>query len=339
MKDFLCLKTRWLLIGLCSLFLVFGLHEIIPGVASASLAQESPLSYPVTVAASPSPAASKSPPTAPSDEEESKPTISKDDLVEVSMTVVGVDPVKGEIEARLEFTPKGIYNDEGSDYLAQPMLLTVNSIEKQGSEIPFKANKQMDAVTVKFATTEGDANGYPFDNHAAETYIYLDAVPVGEEAEDATDYTPVKMNFSFSSNLPGYDISESPIEDEKPSEVKSENPGTEVAISVGISRSLSVRLFAVIVMVIMWILSILALSISIRVLLSGKLPEIGMLGWMAALLFAFPAVRNAQPAVPPVGTLCDFLSFFWAEVFVVTGICALGFSWLRRYNAPAIPAK
>jgi hypothetical protein len=333
MKIFPSWKTRWLLVGLCSLLLVFGLHEIIPKVAAVSIAQESPsLSLPSPGASNPSTAA----PSSSSNEEEAKPATGKDDLVEVSMTVVGVDPVKGEIEARLEFTPKGIYNDEGSDYLAQPMLLTVNSVEKQGSEIPFKADKQMDAVAVKFATTEGDANGYPFDNHVAETYIYLDAVPVGQEPEEATNYTPVKMDFKFFANLPGYDISDSPIPDEKPKEAKS---GNNVAISVDISRSLSVRLFALIVMAIMWVLSILALAISIRVLRAGKIPEIGMLGWMAALLFAFPAVRNAQPAVPPVGTLCDFLSFFWAEVFVVIGICVLGFSWLRRYNAPTLPAK
>jgi Domain of unknown function (DUF4436) len=48
------------------------------------------------------------------------------------------------------------------------------------------------------------------------------------------------------------------------------------------------------------------------------------------LLFAFYAVRNSQPNVPPIGVYGDFISFFWAETLV--GVCLLVtiFTWVFR---------
>jgi len=50
-------------------------------------------------------------------------------------------------------------------------------------------------------------------------------------------------------------------------------------------------------------------------------------------LFAFPAVRNSQPGVPPVGTWGDFVSFFWAESMIALALGILWFCFLR-YSAP-----
>ncbi|GAA2824754.1 hypothetical protein GCM10010505_56750 [Kitasatospora aburaviensis] len=37
------------------------------------------------------------------------------------------------------------------------------------------------------------------------------------------------------------------------------------------------------------------------------------LGWMAATLFALVGMRNAAPGSPPIGSLIDYVAFFWAE--------------------------
>lgn len=37
------------------------------------------------------------------------------------------------------------------------------------------------------------------------------------------------------------------------------------------------------------------------------------LGWMAATLFALIGMRNAAPGAPPIGSLIDYVAFFWAE--------------------------
>uniref|UniRef100_UPI001882A234 DUF4436 family protein n=1 Tax=Microcoleus sp. LEGE 07076 TaxID=915322 RepID=UPI001882A234 len=94
------------------------------------------------------------------------------------------------------------------------------------------------------------------------------------------------------------------------------------------------KFFALVIIVIMWVLSIMALLLALKVMQSGKLPEVGMLSWTAVMLFAFPAIRNAQPGVPPVGTASDFLSFFWTEIIVVVALVIIGSCWLKRYHPP-----
>ncbi len=113
-----------------------------------------------------------------------------------------------------------------------------------------------------------------------------------------------------------------------------ENSSIFIYIDVSATRSIPVKFFALVIIVIMWVLSIMALLLALKVMKSGKLPEVGMLSWTAVMLFAFPAIRNAQPGVPPVGTASDFLSFFWTEIIVVVALVIIGSCWLKRYHPP-----
>jgi hypothetical protein len=240
------------------------------------------------------------------------------------MMVLGFDPVKGEVEARLEFTPKGKYAQPDSSYLQENILLTTNNVEKQGSEITFRANRYMDAVVVRFTTVEGDVNSYPFDRYKSEMTMHLYTFTGSNDPDEAKDFQEVPIEFTSFANIPGFEMDIQPV--------ANENTDEFVSMTFAIKRSGTVQFFSMVVMAIMWILSILAVLLAFRVWRSGKLPEIGMLGLMAALLFAFPSIRNAQPNVPPIGTLGDFLSFLWTESLVVLALLILGTCWLRRYH-------
>jgi hypothetical protein len=61
--------------------------------------------------------------------------------------------------------------------------------------------------------------------------------------------------------------------------------------------------------------------------------RIGMVGLAGALLFGFVAFRNAMPGTPPIGTLGDFRSFFWAEGLVAACLFVLVVIYLRRLGA------
>jgi len=54
---------------------------------------------------------------------------------------------------------------------------------------------------------------------------------------------------------------------------------------------------------------------TVKIYRSNSPPEIGEMGFCAALLFAFPAIRSAEPFVSPMGVLSDYLGFFWGETF------------------------
>jgi hypothetical protein len=51
---------------------------------------------------------------------------------------------------------------------------------------------------------------------------------------------------------------------------------------------------------------------------------------LAALLFAFPTVRNTLPGIPPVGVLFDYAAFFWAEALVALSLIILIVGWTVR---------
>lgn len=46
------------------------------------------------------------------------------------------------------------------------------------------------------------------------------------------------------------------------------------------------------------------------------------------LIFGLPALRNIQPGVPAVGTLGDYFSFLWAEVFVGAAAIIMALVWV-----------
>jgi hypothetical protein len=58
--------------------------------------------------------------------------------------------------------------------------------------------------------------------------------------------------------------------------------------------------------------------------------EIAMFSFIATLIFAFVTVRNALPGSPPVGTLSDKLSFFWAEGILGMCLLAVILTWIFR---------
>jgi Domain of unknown function (DUF4436) len=95
-----------------------------------------------------------------------------------------------------------------------------------------------------------------------------------------------------------------------------------------------VLMFACSIMLMMWIVSLLAVLMALMYWRIGHVPELGVIGLMTTLLFAFPAIRNSQPGVPPVGTLGDFLSFFWAESLVIIALAITWINFLRRYSKP-----
>jgi len=97
-----------------------------------------------------------------------------------------------------------------------------------------------------------------------------------------------------------------------------------------IARSPMVKFFAVFVMLVMWGVSLAVFFLALSIVIRGRKVEIAMFSFIATLIFSFVAVRNTQPAVPPVGTLSDYLAFFEAEVILAFSLLTIIFTWLIR---------
>jgi hypothetical protein len=103
-----------------------------------------------------------------------------------------------------------------------------------------------------------------------------------------------------------------------------------VDVDFKIDRAGSTVFFATFVMLLMWCLAIGAVSLMLWVTVGGRKIELAMFSFLGALLFAFPAVRNAVPGSPPIGAFSDYLAFFWAEGLVATSLIVILAAWALR---------
>lgn len=133
---------------------------------------------------------------------------------------------------------------------------------------------------------------------------------------DLTKSEPVPINETFVATLPGVKFEGQVTEDDTYKLVRT---------SVVVRRANNVISVSIMVMVVMFILAISIMLMALRV--AGSPQEINLLplSLCISLIFGLPALRAAQPGVPGVGALGDYLSFIWAE-FIVTG-AAIGLAW------------
>jgi hypothetical protein len=80
----------------------------------------------------------------------------------------------------------------------------------------------------------------------------------------------------------------------------------------------------------MWALALGAVSVAVNLVIRRRKFEGSFATLLAALLFAFPTVRNNLPGIPPVGVLFDYAAFFWAEALVALSLIALLTGWTLR---------
>lgn len=278
------------------------------------------------------------------------------DHIETFVKLLTVDPVKGDVTARIEFTPHGAYVKEDGT-LTRNFKLYVNSANgKQDYE--FQKGKRMTPVEAVINMYDGLVTDYPFDHHNAFLELFFTtpataeskasestkpsegssesaAKPAGEkggqsnaeqkksEATAGSD-EDVALSVDFYGSIAGYRIeaAKTPESDDE-----------YVGIDMKISRSGTVVFFSVFVMILMWGVTLAVLFLVLSIFLRGRKIEIAMFSFLAALLFAFAAVRNSQPAVPPIGTFSDFVSFFWAEVILALCLLSIIFAWLFRPTA------
>jgi hypothetical protein len=69
---------------------------------------------------------------------------------------------------------------------------------------------------------------------------------------------------------------------------------------------------------------------AVRVTARDRKLDLLPLSLSITLIFGLPALRNAQPGVPPLGALSDYVSFIWAENVVAVSAIVIMWTWLTR---------
>jgi len=283
--------------------------------------------------------------------------------IEVDVKLVSIDPNIGDVTARLEFVPKGHFSKDDGLTLERDLKLFVNSATGK-RELDFQKGKRMNPTEVVINMYDGLVTDYPFDHHRAFLELYL--LPAnGEEGKDKekpieagaakpaeAGATPTPKGVEPAEKKdeakPKKTEAAAPAEDDVPIGVdflgsihgfridaakSHESTDDYVGIDMTISRASTVKFFAIFIILMMWGLTIAVIFLTLSVVTRGRKVEIGMFSFLAALLFAFAAVRNSQPGAPPIGTFSDFISFFWAEVIIALCLVAVVFTWLLRPTA------
>lgn len=266
--------------------------------------------------------------------------------VEAVVKVLAIDPIKGDLTARFEFAPSGTLVDTDGT-LKEDLRVYINSSNGK-QETDFVKGRRLAPVEGVFNLYEGNASEYPFDKYVAELDVYIvkakpapkkaptpaprsdeaDSSETGEikpqstpQDEDEDNSGEIALSVDFEGSIPGYNIAAAKADytDE-----------TYVGIHAKVERASTVKFFSTFVSVLMWVLTIGVLFLTVSVLVRGRKAELGMFSFMGSLLFAFYAVRNSQPNVPPIGVFSDFTAFFWVEAVVALCLLTCLLVWLFR---------
>lgn len=236
--------------------------------------------------------------------------------LEVTASVLSVDPVKNDLTIRLQFEPKGILLAKDKFTLDRDLTVYVNDASGNPEHL-FRSGKPMSSLDVTLSLYDGLPTDYPFDDYLADFDLGA-AIPSETETGEMED---VHVTVRMTTNVHGYRIEA----DSDP-----ENLGGGVYLSLEVRRSSTTIYFAVFVMVAQWVLALCVLAWALSVLIRKRRIEATLFGWVGAMLFAFPALRNAVPGAPPIGSLTDFVAFFWAEGIVMLSIVILMYCYLSR---------
>jgi hypothetical protein len=250
------------------------------------------------------------------------------DKLEVTVQLIAVDAVRREVSARLDFVIKGnLTSDQGYSVNRNLKLLVNNaSGQKDNNQREFllEKGKLLPAVDITLALENGNIREYPFDTYNMNLVLILIKVPDDNKEQNIIEAETVPMDLEIFTNIPNYRI--------KVSNPQKAEEGL-FTVQHTVERTFPVRFFFIFVMSIFTIVSITAfLVVLIIALRIYRLDTLGndIFSYLAALLFAFPALRLALPDSPPIGTWCDFLVFFWAVGLIGLTLVVAVITWLVR---------
>jgi hypothetical protein len=267
------------------------------------------------------------------------------DHVVMSVLVTGVNPATQELTAQIGLRPQGaLAQDEVTP--AVDLKLLTNNVKNQ-QEFDFPKGKRMNRIEAVFPL-DGELNRYPLDHYRTTLWLLMttparrlqpptstipQSAKVPESTQEAAPHgdnlavgatalqksTTVPLTIALSASTPGIKFNGS---------VSRENSLKAAGIELQIRRSDNVIVVSILLMLLMigLALSLLGMVFKATTTNSNQVP----LSISITLIFGLPALRNVQPAVPPVGAFGDYVSFIWAEIIVGLSAIIIIWTWLLR---------
>ncbi|WP_052070016.1 DUF4436 family protein [Streptacidiphilus albus] len=247
------------------------------------------------------------------------------DWIELDVTAQGVDTSALELALSVTAIPHGRFSEDpdspdspGSLVFAKNVEITTVSLNTTTFHTTPGAPAPLQVVSA--GLYDGTPTDYPFDRYD---------ISVGWIA--TLDGHEVPLAVTFSDSDPFFVV--------RPG--RTATAGQFARLDARASRSRGTFILAWFMMIAMWALALAVLG-GAEVLARRRQGMVWpALGWMAATLFALVGLRNAAPGGPPIGSLMDYVAFFWAEGIIAAGLActaALGVRNERRSIAADKPA-
>lgn len=232
------------------------------------------------------------------------------DYIEIDVGIVAVDLQKETVEARLEFKPFGSLAGANRK-LARPLTLHVSSINAEPLE--FSAGRVMEPRDVTFDLHSGEVTDYPFDSHKA-----LIEFAVEERSESAAQPKALRAEVDFFAYHHGLNVEAQPL---------GAADGGYAGFEAKFARSKLVKGVAIFCMAVMWGLAVSAIMVLVAVVYYKAETDMDKMTLLSGLIIALYFFRAGLPDSPTIiGTLSDYLSFFWAEAIV--SVVTIGYTWI-----------
>jgi hypothetical protein len=263
-----------------------------------------------------------------------------EDYVIVDIAVTSIEQMQGLMHERIMLIPKGKFAIDAVTP-AVDLKFFINSISGRQTIIFPKGERiiPMDFITL----LPGNQNRYPFDRYVSNIDLLITTravrvAPPPQPVPDVSDSNPsasaltiaqsdlehnepIPIRESFTASIPGSKFVGS---------ADNADANTVMHTAVKVRRANSVIVVSVVIQIVMFLLAISIMSMVLAVIASKDAINLLPLSLCVTLIFGLPALRNVQPGVPPVGALCDFLSFMWAEFIVTTSAIVLAWIWALR---------
>ncbi|MEU8922526.1 DUF4436 family protein [Kitasatospora sp. NPDC048545] len=213
------------------------------------------------------------------------------DWIELDVTAQDIDPGTGELTLFVVPVPHGgLAAGPDSTAFSRHVVITVQAATR--TELRAAPGEAATPQAVAADFYNGTLTDYPFDRHH---------FALSFAASDTTGGVPVGLVV----------VNADPFFVVHPTSTPSASGAT--VLEGAVTRARSTFILAWFMIAAMWALA-LAVMAGAEVLYRGRQGMVWpSLGWMAATLFALIGMRNAAPGSPPIGSLIDYVAFFWAE--------------------------
>jgi hypothetical protein len=233
----------------------------------------------------------------------------------------GADPSLGTISGVLYITPgDDLTDDDGR--LTKELSIDIMPTLGAGSTV-FKPGQSIATMNVVL-NAEGHVRNYPFDTLKTEV---ISAASVRDGS--SSPWIPIPISTGASGELTGWNISLI-----TPDSITLEGETFKTEDYYGIKvlelrRAESTISIALIVLFLMVLLAAFAVFVVVAYVRDRKKFEVGLTGWMGAMLFALIPLRNFLPGAPPLGSWIDILIVFWVQIVIMASLAWYVGRWLR----------